>query len=80
MSGNGGFVEVSGRDFLDYLGSVNTLAPNGVNGALLLDPTDMAITTTADCQYYRWSRNMLLTHFAPSGIQQFGKYAHLGND
>jgi filamentous hemagglutinin family protein len=48
VSGNGGFVEVSGRDFLDYLGSVNTLAPNGVNGALLLDPTDMAITTTAD--------------------------------
>lgn len=43
VSGNGGFVEVSGRDFLDYLGSVNTLAPNGVNGALLLDPTDMAI-------------------------------------
>jgi filamentous hemagglutinin family protein len=48
VSGNGGLVEVSGRDFLDYLGSVNTLAPNGVNGALLLDPTDMAITTTAD--------------------------------
>jgi len=47
VSGNGGFVEVSGRDFLDYLGSVNTLAPNGENGLLLLDPTDLTITTSA---------------------------------
>lgn len=43
VSGNGGFVEVSGRDFLDYQGFVNTLAPQGLVGTLLLDPTDMTI-------------------------------------
>ncbi len=48
VSGNGGFVEVSGRDFLDYFGSVNTLAPNGQTGMLLLDPTNLNINNSSD--------------------------------
>ncbi|PZV16248.1 MAG: hypothetical protein DCF20_08920, partial [Pseudanabaena sp.] len=42
-SGDGGFVEVSGKQNLDYRGNVNTLAPNGKTGTLLLDPTDITI-------------------------------------
>ncbi|MBD2580264.1 CHAT domain-containing protein [Oscillatoria sp. FACHB-1406] len=44
LSGNGGFVEVSGLKNLDYRGQVNTLAPFGSTGTLLLDPTDIIVT------------------------------------
>ncbi len=41
--GDGGFVEISGRDFLDYQGQVNTLAPQGRVGTLLLDPVNITV-------------------------------------
>ncbi len=41
--GDGGFAEVSGKKQLDYLGSVNLLAPQGKAGSLLLDPFDILI-------------------------------------
>ena len=43
QSGDGGFVEVSGKQNLDYRGNVNTLSPNGKTGTLLLDPTDITV-------------------------------------
>ena len=46
QSGNGGFVEVSGRDFLNFTGTADRRATNGRAGTLLLDPTDMTITGT----------------------------------
>ncbi|BAY65732.1 filamentous hemagglutinin family outer membrane protein [Calothrix brevissima NIES-22] len=42
-SGDGGFVEVSGKQSLDYNGLVNTNATNGNIGTLLLDPTNIEI-------------------------------------
>ncbi|MEM9505694.1 MAG: filamentous hemagglutinin N-terminal domain-containing protein, partial [Cyanobacteria bacterium P01_E01_bin.43] len=42
-SGNGGFVEVSGRQALDFTGTVNTQAVNGLVGQLLLDPANIVI-------------------------------------
>jgi filamentous hemagglutinin family protein len=40
QGGNGGQVEVSGH-YLDMQGTVDTRAPKGANGSLLLDPTDI---------------------------------------
>ncbi|MEQ9548175.1 MAG: hypothetical protein RIM23_00930 [Coleofasciculus sp. G3-WIS-01] len=41
--GNGGLVEVSGKEQLIFRGTVDTTAVNGVSGTLLLDPTDIVI-------------------------------------
>jgi len=43
QGGNGGFAEVSGKQFLDYRGQVDTRAPLGRVGTLLLDPTNVRI-------------------------------------
>ncbi len=48
LSGNGGFVEVSGKKYLTFDGQVSTLAPNGEDGTLLLDPTDIIISNAVD--------------------------------
>jgi filamentous hemagglutinin family protein len=45
-SGDGGFVEVSGKRALDFQGFVNTLAPHGTTGTLLLDPDFITISTS----------------------------------
>ncbi|MCD8486774.1 MAG: CHAT domain-containing protein [Desertifilum sp.] len=42
-AGNGGFVEVSGKETLNFRGSVDTSAPNGSVGTLLLDPATLTI-------------------------------------
>ncbi|MCU0541210.1 MAG: CHAT domain-containing protein [Oscillatoriaceae cyanobacterium Prado104] len=42
-SGDGGFVEVSGKQNLDFQGIVDLRAPFGNLGTLLLDPTDITI-------------------------------------
>jgi filamentous hemagglutinin family protein len=43
VSGNGGFVEVSGQNFLDFDGYVDTSAPFGKLGSLFLDPSNIEI-------------------------------------
>jgi filamentous hemagglutinin family protein len=47
QSGNGGFVETSGHQSLTFNGFVNTSAPRGSGGTLLLDPQNALITTNA---------------------------------
>ena len=44
--GNGGFVETSSRDRLDFQGHVDLRAPSGNAGSLLLDPSDITIDAT----------------------------------
>lgn len=46
-SGNGGFVEVSGKNFLTFNGQVDTSAANGTLGTLLLDPSTLRIIDAA---------------------------------
>jgi len=45
--GNGGFVEVSGKEGLDFMGRVIVSAPQGQAGQLLLDPTTINIVAGA---------------------------------
>ncbi len=45
--GNGGFVEVSGKQTLAFTGLVDTSAPLGLTGTLLLDPANVTISTSA---------------------------------
>ncbi|UWX57108.1 filamentous hemagglutinin N-terminal domain-containing protein [Chlorobaculum sp. MV4-Y] len=55
--GNGGFAEVSSKQYLDYTGFASLLAPQGDVGTLLLDPHSIAIvgsgtsTPAADYSY-----------------------------
>ncbi len=44
--GNGGFVEVSGKQTLAFTGLVDTSAPLGLTGTLLLDPANVTISTS----------------------------------
>lgn len=44
--GNGGFVEVSGKQALDFNGRVDVGAPFGVSGTVLLDPQDIVVHDT----------------------------------
>jgi len=44
VGGNGGFVETSGKGFLDFRGMVDTSSPMGLTGTLLLDPVSIEIT------------------------------------
>ncbi|MEH2057258.1 MAG: CHAT domain-containing protein [Nostoc sp.] len=46
-AGNGGFVEVSGKENLIYNGNADLTAKKGIIGNLLLDPTDINIVATA---------------------------------
>lgn len=44
VSGDGGFVETSGKNYLEFLGFANASAANGQSGLILLDPKDINIT------------------------------------
>ena len=43
ISGNGGFAEVSGKEYLSFDGLVDAQAPNGNIGTLLLDPKNITV-------------------------------------
>lgn len=45
LSGNGGFIETSGKNYLEVFGiQVDASAPNGIGGEWLLDPRNVIIT------------------------------------
>jgi hypothetical protein len=45
--GDGGGVEVSGKEKLGFAGTVDTSAPQGKTGVLLLDPIDLTVSNNA---------------------------------
>ncbi len=51
IGGNGGFIELSGKENLGYAGTVNALAPFGLTGTLLLDPRNITIATAGGSGY-----------------------------
>ncbi|MBP6405440.1 MAG: filamentous hemagglutinin N-terminal domain-containing protein [Ramlibacter sp.] len=46
LGGNGGMVEVSGKQLLDLRGTIDVAAPQGRGGKVLLDPQDILINTS----------------------------------
>jgi hypothetical protein len=46
--GDGGFAEVSGKQVLDFQGTVDLTADQGKTGTLLLDPLNVTISTDTD--------------------------------
>lgn len=48
MGDEGGFIEISSKGFLDFSGTTNLHGRGGVNGTLLLDPTNITISTGAN--------------------------------
>jgi filamentous hemagglutinin family protein len=48
QSGDGGWVETSGKQTLGFVGLVDTTAAHGKTGSLLLDPTDITISAAAN--------------------------------
>ncbi len=48
MGDEGGFIEISSKGFLDFNGTADLRGRNGVNGTLLLDPTNITISAAAD--------------------------------
>lgn len=42
-AGDGGFIEVSGKESLEFRGMASAGAPNGANGTLLLDPKNIIV-------------------------------------
>lgn len=54
QSGNGGWVETSGKKTLGFTGLVNTTAVHGITGTLLLDPTDIVIWSGANTGTMTW--------------------------
>jgi filamentous hemagglutinin family protein len=45
QGGNGGFVEVSGKEHLDMQGQIDVAAPHGTGGNVLLDPQNIILST-----------------------------------
>ncbi|MCE9535908.1 MAG: filamentous hemagglutinin N-terminal domain-containing protein, partial [Nitrospirae bacterium] len=58
LGGNGGFIELSGRESLGYAGTVDALAPFGLAGTLLLDPRNITIATAGGAVYNPGSNNL----------------------
>ncbi|MDZ8262094.1 CHAT domain-containing protein [Nostoc sp. ChiQUE01b] len=57
-AGNGGLVEVSSKELLLFQGLVNLLSPAGEVGTLLLDPTDITISSAMDTASMTFDRGI----------------------
>ena len=63
-SGDGGEVEVSSIDGLNFAGTVDTSAPNGKTGVLLLDPQSLVIATAGGAAYSPGVNNLFANNAA----------------
>jgi filamentous hemagglutinin family protein len=65
LSGNGGFVEVSGKYNLNFDGYVDASAPFGATGTLLLDPQFLIVSNSGGSAYSSGSNNLFANN--PAG-------------
>ncbi len=63
--GNGGLVEVSSLNGLSFDGSVDTTAPNGQTGTLLLDPQFLTVATAGGAAYNPGTNNLFANPLNP---------------
>ncbi|MFZ2384590.1 MAG: filamentous hemagglutinin N-terminal domain-containing protein [Candidatus Omnitrophota bacterium] len=63
ISGDGGFVEVSGKEYFEICGLVDTRAANGLTGTFLIDPYNVTISSAADANPISWPG----TPYSPTG-------------
>ncbi|OGA65086.1 MAG: hypothetical protein A3G83_06905, partial [Betaproteobacteria bacterium RIFCSPLOWO2_12_FULL_68_20] len=85
QSGDGGFVEISGKQSLLFAGSVNTSAPNGQTGTLLLDPDTFTIVDggTQDpggSPNFSASGASVIGELTLEGISEFNNISIFSND
>ena len=67
QGGNGGFVEVSGKQSLVFDGKVSLVAPFGVGGVLLLDPRDIILAGSGGAAFVDQASPTPDVAFAASG-------------
>lgn len=67
LGGNGGFVETSGKRYLDFDARVDTRAPKGNSGTLLLDPDQMLISDSAQDEFNIYGGG---SYFQPMSVGQ----------
>lgn len=67
-SGNGGFIEISGKDSLSFDGQVDTYANNGLLGTLLLDPKFIVVMTAGGAAYSNGVNNLFANDAAGTDI------------
>ncbi|BAT52096.1 filamentous haemagglutinin outer membrane protein [Nostoc sp. NIES-3756] len=82
-AGNGGFVEVSGKNFLTFNGQVDTTAINGQVGTLLLDPSTLNIIDAASGSgTFDTTTGTILSSDADNGANtiSWGRLAALSSD
>ncbi|MEG4329352.1 beta strand repeat-containing protein, partial [Microcoleus sp. herbarium5] len=77
FSGNGGFAEVSGKQSLDFQGLVDLRSTFGIAGTLLLDPTDITISTDGDTGGDSFSAGVFTPSAATSTIKNTTLQAQL---
>ncbi|MBK8191162.1 MAG: filamentous hemagglutinin N-terminal domain-containing protein [Vampirovibrionales bacterium] len=66
QGGDGGLVEVSGKENLAFMGDVDTRAVNGAMGTVLLDPTDINIVDGAGADDAQLNDDQILAADAPA--------------
>ena len=68
LGGNGGFVEVSGKQWLDFRAAVDTFAPRGATGVLLLDPKDLDINDAGGAAYNPGVNNLFANNLGGTSV------------
>ena len=71
--GNGGFIEISGKESLLFDGSVTLDALNGIDGTLLLDPTNINIVADVGADDGQLGDNEVLFGDSPDANFEIGE-------
>jgi len=74
QSGDGGFVEVSGKRSFEIWGFVDTTAPFGATGMFLIDPTNITISSSSTSSNMLWHGSPDFQYYQDGGTQYENRY------